>query len=194
MGPQEVRRAVLDTAARLFAEHGVDGVSLRDIAAGAGVHVALIPRYIGSREQLVTDVFDDLCEQVAEAVVGNPLAGQGFGTDTAMGRWVRIAGALASSGRPLESHSVFNPVMAMADTLVDGYGLDQTSARVRATQVVAAALGWRIFEDYLLDSGDLRGLPLQDLREDLAHSLRRLGATPWPSPPDPPTATAPPRT
>ena len=41
-GPDEVRRAVLDAAAPLFAERGVDAVSLRDIAAGADVHLALI--------------------------------------------------------------------------------------------------------------------------------------------------------
>ncbi len=178
---------MLKAAALLFAERGVDAVSLRDIAAKADVHLALIPRYVGSRDELVRAVFDHLSEEVAEAVVDNPLSGQGFGVDTAMGQWVRIAGALAIAGRPLAGTSGFNPVMAMATTLADGYGLDERSARVRATQIVASALGWRIFEDYLLEAGELGGLPLQDLRDDLAHTSRRLGATPWPSPPDPPT-------
>ena len=35
VGPEEVRRAVLEAAAVLFAERGVDAVSLRDIAAAA---------------------------------------------------------------------------------------------------------------------------------------------------------------
>ncbi len=169
----------------LFAERGVDAVSLRDVAAKADVHLALISRYVGNREDLVAAVFDDLSEKVAEAVVDNPLSGQGFSVDTVMGQWVRVAAALAIGGRPLASHPDFNPVVAMATTLAQGYGLDELSARVRASQIVAAALGWRIFEDYLLESGDLHRLPLQDLRDDLAHSARRLGATPWPSPPDP---------
>ena len=185
VGPEEVRRAVLDTAALLFAERGVDAVSLRDIAAKADVHLALISRYVGNREELVAAVFDHLSERVSEAVVDNPLSGQGFSADTVMGQWVRVAAALAIRGRPLASHPDFNPVVAMATTLAQGYGLDELSARVRASQIVAAALGWRIFEDYLLESGDLHRLPLQDLRDDLAHSARRLGATPWPSPPDP---------
>jgi hypothetical protein len=96
-----------------------------------------------------------------------------------------VAGALAIAGRPLTSTSVFNPVKAMAATLADGYGLDERSARVRSSQIVAAALGWRIFEDYLLEAGDLGDIALKELRDDLAHSARRLGATRWPSPPDP---------
>ena len=183
--PEEVRQAVLEAAALLFAQRGVDAVSLRDIAAKADVHLALISRYVGNRDELVAAVFDHLSERVAEAVVDNPLSGQGFSADTVMGQWVRVAAALAIGGRPLASRPAFNPVMAMATTLAEGYGLDELSARIRASQIVAAALGWRIFEDYLLEAGDLHGLPLQDLRDDLAHSARRLGATPWPSPPDP---------
>ena len=185
VGPDEVRRAVLEAAGSLFAEQGVDAVSLRDVAAKADVHVALIARYVGSRDDLVSAVFDHLSERVSEAVVEHPLAGQGFTADTVMGQWVRVAGALAIAGRPLAGASEFNPVRAMAATLSDGYGLDEQSARVRASQIVAAALGWRIFEDYLVEAGDLGDIALEELRDDLAHSARRLGATRWPSPPDP---------
>jgi len=72
-GPDEVRRAVLDAAAALFAQRGVDAVSLRDIAAAADVHVALIERYIGHREELVAEVFRQVSDQLARAVEENPL-------------------------------------------------------------------------------------------------------------------------
>ena len=78
MGPDEVRRAVLDAAAVLFAERGVDAVSLRDIAGEADVHLDLIRRYIGTRDELVGAVFVDLSEQLSRAVLENPLSGQGF--------------------------------------------------------------------------------------------------------------------
>jgi AcrR family transcriptional regulator len=184
-GPEEVRRAVLDAAAALFAVHGVDAVSLRDIAAAADVHVALIGRYIGRRDELVAAVFGHVSDQLARAVEENPLSGQGFAPDTVMGKWVRIAAALAISGRPLGSRRDFNPVLAMAHTLTAGYGLAGEAARLRAAQIVAAALGWRIFEDYLVQAGGLEAIPLAALRDELVHSARRLGATPWPSPPDP---------
>ena len=184
-GPAEVRRAILDAAASLFAERGVDRVSLRDIAAAADVHLALIGRYIGTRDELVLAVFDDLSTQLAAAVLEHPLSGQGFGADTVMGKWVRVASALAIAGQPLVGRGEFNPVGAMAETLADGYGLDRQAANLRAAQIVAAALGWRIFEDYLVGAGRLEDVPLDTLRDELARSARRLGATPWPSPPDP---------
>ena len=189
-GPDEVRRAVLDAAAALFALRGVDAVSLRDIAAAADVHLSLIRRYIGSRDDLVAAVFRHVSDQLAQAVEENPLSGQGFSADTVMGKWVRIAAALVISGRSLESRPDFNPVVAMAETLMAGYGLAADAARVRAAQIVAAALGWRIFEDYLVQAGGLDAIPLATLRDELARSARRLGATPWPSPPDPEPAPA----
>ncbi len=177
---------MLEAAATLFAWRGVDAVSLRDIAAEAGVHLALIRRYVGRRDDVVVAVFDHVSVQLATAVAENPLAGQGFSPDTVMGRWVRIAASLAISGRALETRPDFNPVVAMAETLMAGYGMDAQAARVRAAQIVATALGWRIFEDYLVTAGGLDAIPLTTLREELVHSARRLGATPWPSPPDPP--------
>jgi TetR/AcrR family transcriptional regulator, repressor for neighboring sulfatase len=184
-GPVEVRRAVLDAAAALFALHGVDAVSLRDISAAADVNLSLISRYIGRRDELVTAVFGHVSDQLARAVEENPLSGQGFSPDTVMGKWVRIAAALAISGRSLEGRPDFNPVVAMAETLMAGYGLAGEAARVRAAQSVAAAPGWRTFEAYLIDAGGLGDVPLETLRDELARSARRLGATPWPSPPDP---------
>ena len=120
---------------------GVDAVSLRDIAAAAGVHVALIGRYIGHRDELVAEVFRHVSDQLARAVEENPLSGQGFSPDTVMGTRVRIAAALAISGQSLESRDDFNPVAAMAQTLMTGYGMAEEAARLRAAQIVAAALG-----------------------------------------------------
>ena len=184
-GPDAVRLAVLEAAASLFASRGIDAVSLRDVAARADVNLTLIRRYVGSRDDLIEAVFSHVSEQLAEAVAENPLEGQGHGPDTVMGRWVRIAGALAISGKPMPVGAIPNPVNAMADTLVTGYALSADAARVRAAQIVATALGWRIFEEYLIASAGLEDVPVESLREDLIHTARRLGATQWPSPPDP---------
>jgi AcrR family transcriptional regulator len=44
---------LLDTAERLFAEHGLDGVSLRTINAEAGVNPAAVHYHFGSRDALI---------------------------------------------------------------------------------------------------------------------------------------------
>ena len=129
-GPDEVRRAVLDAAAQLFAERGVAQVSLRDVATAANTHLGLIGRYIGDREELELAVFDDLSAQLARSVSENPLSGQGHGVETVMGKWSRVAASLVIRGRPLAGREGFNPVAAMANTIVDGYGLDPVAARV----------------------------------------------------------------
>ena len=176
---------MLDAAATLFARRGVGQVSLRDVAAASNTHLTLISRYIGNRVELELAVFDDLSRQLAESVLEHPLSGQGFDAESVMGKWSRVASALIIRGRDLAGRQGFNPVIAMADTLAEGYGLDLLAARVRAAQIVAAAVGWRVFEDYLVAAGGLDVVPLETLREELVHSARRLGATPWPSPGDP---------
>ncbi|MEV7043045.1 TetR family transcriptional regulator [Amycolatopsis sp. NPDC051061] len=46
------QRALLDAAAKLFAERGFDRTTVRDIAGQAGVNQALLFRYFGSKDAL----------------------------------------------------------------------------------------------------------------------------------------------
>jgi AcrR family transcriptional regulator len=50
--PQPAKERILASAERLFAGHGFDGVSLREIAAGAGAQLALIHYHFGSKLDL----------------------------------------------------------------------------------------------------------------------------------------------
>jgi AcrR family transcriptional regulator len=47
------REHILITAERLFGEKGFDGTSVRDIAQAAGVNLAMISYYFGSKEKLL---------------------------------------------------------------------------------------------------------------------------------------------
>jgi TetR/AcrR family transcriptional regulator, repressor for neighboring sulfatase len=47
------RQAILAAARELFAARGVDGVSVRQIAAAAGVNHALVHRYFGAKRDMV---------------------------------------------------------------------------------------------------------------------------------------------
>ena len=49
---------IIETAERLFAERGFDGTSVRDIADEAGVNVAMISYYFGSKEKMMEALFE----------------------------------------------------------------------------------------------------------------------------------------
>ncbi|HEY1111700.1 MAG TPA: TetR family transcriptional regulator [Opitutaceae bacterium] len=53
----DTRDRILDTAERLFAAHGFDGTSLRQITEGAEVNLAAVNYHFGSKEELYTQVF-----------------------------------------------------------------------------------------------------------------------------------------
>ena len=55
-GRAEVVEAVLDAARTLIAEQG-PGVTLRDIAEHTGVNFGLIYQYVGTKDQLVREVY-----------------------------------------------------------------------------------------------------------------------------------------
>ena len=50
---------ILDTAEKLFAEHGYDGTTVRDIADAAAVNLAMISYYFGSKEKLMESLFTE---------------------------------------------------------------------------------------------------------------------------------------
>lgn len=50
--------AIIDAAQKLFADAGFEGTSVRDIAHEAGVNVAMISYYFGSKEKLMEAVFE----------------------------------------------------------------------------------------------------------------------------------------
>ncbi len=185
VGPDEVRRAVLDAAADLFARKGVAVVTLREIATAADVQLALISRYIGNRRQLVQAVFDDLTESLAQEVVDRPLEQISFERDSVMGRWtIMLTHFAVTQPDELPMSASFNPMLALAQVIEDNYDLDERAAQLRGAQIVASALGWRIFEGYLIRGGEV-DIERDVLRDELTAMHRRLGATPWPSPPDP---------
>ena len=68
-GPTTTREAIAEAARRQFAELGYDRTTLRGIAAEAGVDVALVARFYGSKDALFREVMA-LPPAVAEAMAG----------------------------------------------------------------------------------------------------------------------------
>src|SRR2546425_2508463 len=56
---EERREQIIDAAAKLFAEKGYDGASIRDIAREAGITEGLIYHYFESKDQLTEAVWKE---------------------------------------------------------------------------------------------------------------------------------------
>jgi TetR/AcrR family transcriptional regulator, regulator of cefoperazone and chloramphenicol sensitivity len=76
------RARIRDAALRLFAERGVDGTTVRDIARAAGVSTGLIRHHFGSKEGLRNAcdsyVLAQLMRLKEEAIFGGQMGSAGF--------------------------------------------------------------------------------------------------------------------
>src|SRR5258705_13666757 len=57
MGYSDKQILIMEAAEKLFSEKGFDGSSVRDIAETAGVNLAMISYYFGSKEKLMEAMF-----------------------------------------------------------------------------------------------------------------------------------------
>ncbi|MEV4628417.1 TetR family transcriptional regulator [Micromonospora sp. NPDC049523] len=72
-GNPDTREAILTSARDAFAERGIDGASIRTIAAGAGVDPALVHHYFGTKDKLFLAVMNvpfDPSELLPQVVAG----------------------------------------------------------------------------------------------------------------------------
>lgn len=63
---ETTRQAILDMAERMFAERGIQAVSLRALMTEAGTNIAAVHYHFGSRERLVEQVFARRAMRIAE--------------------------------------------------------------------------------------------------------------------------------
>ncbi len=61
---------IIETAEKLFADKGFDGTSVRDIADEAGINVAMISYYFGSKEKLLEALFTYRAEDTTVKLEG----------------------------------------------------------------------------------------------------------------------------
>src|SRR5438477_1896640 len=111
-GRAEVVAALLDAARTLIAERGPD-VPLRDIAERANVNFGLIYQYVGTKEQLVREVYvraaRDAADRLAEAEHLDEALGMlmtfGDGTTARLVAWAALGG--------VQSHDLFRDSSAL---------------------------------------------------------------------------------
>lgn len=161
------RAIIRDAALRLFADHGADGVTIRQIASAAKVSPALVIRHFGSKEGLREEVdmhvvriieailkvlaekrspTPDNLQSVVEAVV------QHFPSDSAIPGYVRRL--LLDGGRA--GRVLFRRLFALGQTMVNellkaGLAAPGADLRVRSAFLMANDLAVLLLRDHLTE-------------------------------------------
>lgn len=99
--PERTRRRVLDTARSLFAAHGPEGASIRDVARSAGVSLATVHHHFGSKQGLVKASIDEMYTELEPLTEQLSVAAAEGGTVAdVLDRVVRACFAFARGHRP----------------------------------------------------------------------------------------------
>lgn len=143
-GHSGTRDAILDAALEQFARHGVDGTSMRAVAAAAGVDPALVRHYFGDKQGLFAATVAHrtvIPQRIAEALLGDPTGIGVRASDVYLSLWED-----ADTGPMLlalaRSASTSSDAAAMLAEVLDARvrGIDATPTNAgRRTQVVLAA-------------------------------------------------------
>lgn len=159
-GRVEVEAALLDAATELFAARGPAGVSIKDIAAHAGVNHGLVHRHFGSKEALLRAVMTRLVERIDAALPSDDelledAIDLAFHGTRELSAYFRIlAHALLAGEAPEQLQERF-PVAERLVRIAKREGIDDPRRIVSA--MLSTGLGWLLFEPWIRASTGYRG-------------------------------------
>jgi TetR/AcrR family transcriptional regulator, repressor for neighboring sulfatase len=195
VGREAVSRALLDAGAELFADLGPARVSVRDVAARARVNHGLVHRHFGSKEGLLRAVLEDLSSNIHEEVsaagcgeVGPGALAERLGrTLEAVARhprYFRVLGRALLDGYPMDRLQGNFPVVrelvgAMHAAQAAGRIEPDLDAGAAVAVMVAAGLGWLLFEPYVLAATGQTRVPVAAARERALATCRRFAGNAW---------------
>jgi len=173
-GQPDTRGAILAAARRLFAAHGLQGASVRQIAGEAGVDPALVHHYFGTKDGLfraaleipiepavlLDEVFADGVEQAPERLVRMFLrVWDDPQTGAAMASFLRTAVSTEESATMARQFFGAVVLKAASARLVD---LDHDEVETRVSLVLSQMLGL-VLARRIIKAEPLAGLPAEQL-------------------------------
>lgn len=175
----EGRAALLAAATEIVTETGSPNITVREVAARAGINHGLVHRYFGTKDALIAGVIDEIAGRVARQLAGDGggasvVAGDEAGTLARLLGHAMVAGADLNDGAAGDPHS--HPVARALVQLCRDQGLSEHAARVAAAQIMALTLGWRLNEPFLVHSCGLDDDEVLELRRELYRTCVRVAA------------------
>ena len=142
IGRAAVVDALIGSATELFAERGLDDVSVREIAAAAGVNHALVFRHFGSKAGLLRAVLQGQRRTFGEAAGGGTTREE---LSAEIGLYTVILARILLDGDAGVLDDVDHPVANGLRARATDAGLDDDRAGQFAATVMALELGWHLF-------------------------------------------------
>jgi AcrR family transcriptional regulator len=184
-GRDEVVDALVAAAQRLFAERGPASVSLREVAAEAGVNYGLVYQYIGTRDDLIRIVYRRLSEQAAailgetadfDAAIDALRQSDTAGTYARMTAWTLLEGYKPQEffGRSLAMEEVTLRAKQVLSRRSEP--VDDDAAKLLTAVAMTLRIGAKLFgEFYSVAVGlDPSGQEVQDVVNELMHQLPEI--------------------
>lgn len=147
------RRSLLTAARSLIASNGIDGTSTRDIATSAGVNQALVYRYFGSRDNLISEALgssdSSLLDAMATTDIGNLPRVLLTGILEATAAGVDARSSLATLATSAHNESIRPVIRAEIDALTGAIEarLSAPDAALRAELLVALGIGVAVMRE-----------------------------------------------
>ncbi len=194
-GRVETVAALRQATREVVARGPYDGVTVRRIAAQAGVNHALIYRYFGSKERLLWEAMNEVAWEMAAVVrAGSRTREVVPAMHLAMverADWMRSLAQLLMAGSDLAGYERSFPTMRGLRALVEreqaaaGPGDRPDPALVVATAAAASA-GWILIRTFLAQALELGDRDDAELDRQVADLLGRWVAASTGGPPDRP--------
>jgi TetR/AcrR family transcriptional regulator, repressor for neighboring sulfatase len=166
-GREEVREALLNSAQKLIAARGPARVTLREIADEAGINFGLVYQYLGTREELLREVYQRVAQRSAVRLepiehLPDAIAAMMSVPDNSIARI--MAWAVLDGDYPAD---VFGPSPALEHIaeVIAGHRKGRSPSKPREDERLMAAfllvtmLGWRLFQSIGLTSAGLDPAP-----------------------------------
>jgi AcrR family transcriptional regulator len=158
----------VSAATELFAERGPDGVSLREIAARAGLNYGLIHQYVGSKDDLLRLVIAHSTSTTAARFA--QAGGVGEALELLQGPvggdrppYPRLLAWAILQGRDPRELAGPSPALPKLIAMLPGKGADDDipdndlsgDPRLRAAAIAALTLGWSLFGTFVSHAAGL---------------------------------------
>lgn len=132
----EARQRLMIAAKHLFSEHGYDAVSTRMIAQEAGVNLAMISYYFGSKEQLFRAIFEELLPQFRKTLLAFK--------ELPVGHWQKWCMVMDAYVDRILSHCNFSKLMYRELSYPQ-------RPEIQSAILNTMAGNWKVLESYLVD-------------------------------------------